>query len=85
MTMKYTMDKTIKQSILESQNTKVFLESIAKKFIKFDKAKKSCYFSLLENTTYDGISGVWEHILKPVHYYNKLKTISVDLGDSYLI
>ena len=58
MTMKYTMDKTIKQSILESQNAKDFLESIAKKFVKFDKAEKSQYLSLLKKTTYDEVSGV---------------------------
>ena len=40
MTMKYTMDKIIKQSILESQNAKDFLESVTEKFIKFDKVGK---------------------------------------------
>ena len=85
MTMKYTMDKTIRQSIPESQKAKDFLESIAEKFVKFDKAEKGRYLSLLEKTMYDGVSGVREHILKLVHYYNKLKAMNVDLGDSFLI
>ena len=75
MTMKYIMDKTIRQSVLESQKAKDFLGSIAEKFVKFDKGKKGHYLSLLENTTYNGVSGVQEHILKLVHYYNKLKTM----------
>ena len=85
MTMKYTMDKTIRQSIPESQKAKDFLESIAEKFVKFDKAEKGRYLSLLEKTMYDGVNGVREHILKLVHYYNKLKAMNVDLGDSFLI
>ena len=58
MTMKYTMNKTIKQSIPKSQKTKDFLKSIAKKFAKFNKAKNGCYLSLLEKTKYDRLSGV---------------------------
>ena len=66
--MKYTMDKTIRQSILESQKAKDFLESITKKFVKFDKDEKCYYLLLLEKTTYDGVSEVREQILKLVHY-----------------
>ena len=43
MIMKYIMDKTIRQSILESQKAKDFFESIVEKFVKFDKAKKGQY------------------------------------------
>ena len=79
------MDKTFRQSIPKSQKAKDFIESIVEKFVKFDKAEKGCYLSLLENVTYDGISGVWENILKLVLYYNKLKTMSIDSSDSHLI
>ena len=85
MTMKYTMDKTTKQSVPKSKKAKDFLESIVEKFVQFDKAEKGCYLSLLEKTTYDRFNGVQGHILKLVYYYNKLETMSVDLGDSYLI
>ena len=51
----------------------------------FDKAQKGQYLSLLEKTKYDGVNGVREHMMKLVHYYNKLKSLKVDLGDSYLI
>ena len=40
---------------------------------------------MLEKTKYDGVSGVREHIMKLVHYYNKLKSLKVELGESYLI
>ena len=74
------MDKTISLSLPESQKVKDFLESIVEKFVKFDKLKRvaiSHYYK--RKPTYDRVSGVREHILKLVHYYNKLKTMSVDL------
>ena len=40
MTMKYTIDKTIRQSIPKSQKAKDFLKSIAENFVKFDKIEK---------------------------------------------
>ena len=58
MTMKYTMDKTIKQNVPKSKKANIFLESIIAKFVKFDKAKKCHYLSLLEKITYDGVNGV---------------------------
>ena len=85
MVMKYTMEKTIRQSVPESEKAKNFLESIAERYVKFDKAEKGQYLSLLENTRYDGVSGVREHIMKLVNYYNKLKSMKVDLGDSFLV
>jgi len=51
----------------------------------FDKAQKGQYLSLLERTKSDGVNGVREHMMKLVHYYNKLKSLKVEVGDSYLI
>ena len=85
MVMKYTMEKTIRQSVPESEEAKVFLDSVAERYVKFDKAEKGHYLSLLENTRYDGVSGVCEHIMKLVNYYNKLKSMKIDLGDSFLV
>ena len=58
MIMKYTMDKTIKQSVPEFEKAKTFPKSIAEKFVKFYKVEKCCYLLLLEKTTYDGISAI---------------------------
>ena len=53
--------------------------------MKFDKVENGSYLSLLKKIMYDGVSGVWEHILKLIHYYDKLKSLNVDLGGSFLI
>lgn len=79
------MEKSIRQSIPESNNAKDFLKSIGDKFKIFDKAQKGHYLSLLEKTKYDGLGGVREHIMKLVHYCNKLRSMKVDLGEDYLI
>nr|KYP60045.1 hypothetical protein KK1_015493 [Cajanus cajan] len=85
MVMKYTMEKSIRQSIPENDKAKDFLRSVGEKFKTFDKAQKGQYLSLLEKTKYDGVSGVREHMMKLLHYYNKLKSLKVELGESYLI
>ncbi|XP_027342301.1 uncharacterized protein LOC113855049 [Abrus precatorius] len=40
MVMKYTMEKSIRQSIQESNNAKDFLKSVGDKFQTYDKAAK---------------------------------------------
>ncbi|KAG6645088.1 hypothetical protein CIPAW_08G099000 [Carya illinoinensis] len=39
---------------------------------------------LLITTTYDGVSGVREHIMKLTHFFNKRKGIKVELADNFL-
>ena len=85
MVMKYTMEKIVRQSVVDSQNVKTFLDSVAKKHVKFDKVKKGHYLSLSKKTIYDGASGVQKHIMKLVHYHNQLKSMNVDLRDSFFI
>ncbi|XP_027911427.1 uncharacterized protein LOC114170141 [Vigna unguiculata] len=85
MVMRYTMEKSIRQSIPDNDNAKDFMRSVGEKFKTFDKAQKGQYLSLLEKTKYDGVSGVREHMTKLGQYYNKLKSLKVELGDSYLI
>lgn len=36
-------------------------------------------------TTYDGVSGVREHIMKLSHLFNKLRQMKVELADSFLM
>ncbi|KAJ1376706.1 gag-polypeptide of LTR copia-type [Sesbania bispinosa] len=73
------------RSISENDKAKEFLRSISEKFKTFNKAQKGQYLYLHEKTKYDGVSGVREHMMKLVHYYNKLKSLKVELGESYLI
>lgn len=53
MTMKYTVEKTVKESIRDIENAKEFLTAVGEKYKKFDKAEKSKYMSLLAKTKYD--------------------------------
>ena len=53
--------------------------------MKFNKVKKGYYLSLLEKKIYNSVNGVREHIFKLVTYYNKLKSMKVDLGDNFFI
>lgn len=63
-------------SILKMDNAKRFLEKIGKKIVKFDMNEKHHYYlDLLNNTKYDGIHGVREHILFLTSYFNKLKDL----------
>jgi hypothetical protein len=85
MVIKYSMDKTIRQGILEQETAAGFLKAIGEKFKKFDKAQKGHYLSLLENTAFDGVGSVREHMMKLVNYFNKLKNLGLDLGESFLV
>jgi len=40
---------------------------------------------LLTTTTYDGVSGVREHIMKLTHFFNKLRKMKVELAYSFLV
>src|ERR1044072_2907411 len=83
--MNFTMGKSIRQSIPTTEKAKDFLKLVGEKFKTFDKAQKGQYLSLLEKTKYDGVSGVSEHMMKLLNYFNKLKSLKVELGDNFLI
>lgn len=65
MIMRYAIDKSIRQSIPDTDSTKKYLDAVGKRFTKFDKAKKGTLMKLLTITTYDGVSGGQKHIMKP--------------------
>ena len=83
MTTKFTMDKTIKDNVLETNNAKEFLEFVGNKFKKFDKTKKAYYLFFLTKTRYDGVFG--EHAMMLTNWYNKLKGMKVELGSDFLV
>lgn len=85
MVIKFTIDEIIRHGIPEKDTAVEFLKEVEEKFKKFDKAQKSHYLSLLDSTHYHGDSGVCEHIMKLVNYFNKLKSLGVDLGEFYLV
>ncbi|KAF7835789.1 Retrovirus-related Pol polyprotein from transposon TNT 1-94 [Senna tora] len=69
--LKYTVDKTIRQSVLENDTAVEYLKAIGEKFKKFDISQKAYYISLLDNARYDGVSRVREHMMK---MYGVLRT-----------
>jgi hypothetical protein len=85
MIMKYTIDKSIRQSITCIDSAKDFLATVGDKFTKFDKAENRTFMKLLTTTTYDGFSGVCEHIMKLTHFFNKLRQMKVELAFSFLV
>ena len=62
--IKYTIEKTIMQSIPEKETAVEYLKAVSEKYKKSNKAQKSYYLSLLENTHYDGVSCICKHIMK---------------------
>ncbi|KAG7987697.1 hypothetical protein I3843_03G147300 [Carya illinoinensis] len=71
MIMKYTIDKSIRQNIADTDSAKEYLDAVGKKFTKFDNAEK--------------VSGVREHIMKLTYFFNKLKGIKVELANNFLV
>jgi len=84
MIMKYTIDKSISQSIICTDSAKDFLAAVEDKFTKFNKTEKGTFMKLLTTTTYDGVSGVCEHIIKLTYFFNKLRQMKVVQADSFL-
>ena len=61
------------------------MDSTAKKYVKLNKAKKGYYLSFLKKTMCDIVHGIHDHIIKLVHYHTLLKSMNVNLRDSFLI
>ena len=70
MMMENCMDEVVYVSIPKVDTTKGLLKEMEKKFIKFDMNEKHHYLDLLNNTKYDGVKGVRDHIMLHSSYYN---------------
>ena len=71
--MRLSMDKKIKNSIPQYDNVKDYFAVVSKKFVVFDKAKKSNYMCLLTTTTYDGTTGIREHVMRMTNLAMRLR------------
>ncbi|XP_042484110.1 uncharacterized protein LOC122064472 [Macadamia integrifolia] len=85
LVIRHTIDKSIRESIIELKKAKDFLAAVAKKFQKSDKAKRGTYLKMFSNTKYDGVGGVCNHILKMTKYANKLPIMEVKISDAFLV
>ena len=81
MMMENCMDEAVYASIPKVGIIKGLLEEIRKKLIEFDK---NAYLDLLNNTKYDGVKGVRDHIMLLSSYYNKLKGLKMDIKEELL-
>ena len=84
MMMENCMDEAIYVIIPKVDTTKGFLQKIRKNFIKFDMNEKHHYLDLLNNTKYDGVKGVRDHILLLSSYYNKFKDVKMEIRKEFL-
>ena len=84
MMMENCMDEVVYASIPKVDTTKGLLKEIGKKFIKFDMNEKHHYLYLLNNTKYDGVKGVRDHIMLLSSYCNKLKSLKMDIGEVFM-
>ena len=78
------MDEAVYASILKVDTEKGLLEEIGRKFIKFDMNEKHHFLDLLNNTKYDGVKGVMDHIMLLSSDFNKLKGLKMDIGEQFL-
>ena len=85
MIMRLSMDKTSKNSIPQCDNAKDYLAAVSKIFIVFDKVEKSNYMHLLTTTTYDGTTGIHEHVMRMTNLAMRLRDVKVDIPNSYLV
>ena len=84
-TMKYPINRTIRDSIPACDKAKDYLATVGRTFKKVDKVEKGNYLRLLVNTQYNSVSRVREHIFKMTNYHNKLKDMDVNLLDNFLV
>ena len=78
------MYEAVYSSILKVDTTKGLFEEIGNKFIKFDMNEKHHYLYLLNNTMYDGVKGVRDHIMLLSSCYDKLKGLKMEIGKELL-
>ena len=83
MMMENCMDEAISISIPKVDTIKRLFKEIGRKFIKFDMNEKHHYLNLLNNTKYDGVKGVRDHIMLLSSYYNKLNDFKMDIGEEF--
>ena len=78
------MKDSIRDSIPNTENAKEFLEAI-NKYNKFSKNEKNELLNALHSIVYDGITGIREHTDKIVACYHKIRAISTELDEDYIV
>ncbi|XP_021979152.1 uncharacterized protein LOC110875262 [Helianthus annuus] len=83
--MKNSISPAISGAIPDAATTKEYLTNVVAQFQGTSKAQASTLILKLVTTKYDGISGIREHILKMNDMAQKLKGLSMEISDGFLV
>jgi hypothetical protein len=85
MFMKSHVTKGIRGSIPECKKVTEFMRAIEEQFVSFDKALASTLMKKLSSKTFDRSRSVREHIMEMRDMAAQLKSLEVDISDSFLV
>ncbi|XP_059441989.1 uncharacterized protein LOC132174333 [Corylus avellana] len=72
-------------SILECHKAKEFIQAVEEQFVSSDKALASTLMKKLSSKTFDNSRSVREHIMKMKDMSAQLKSLEVDISESFLV
>lgn len=85
MIIKNSISMPIRGAIPDSENARTYLESVEEQFKGTSKAHASTLILKMLTSTYDGTSGVREHIMMMNDIANKLKGMDMEISEGFLI
>ncbi|PON83006.1 hypothetical protein TorRG33x02_212120, partial [Trema orientale] len=85
MIMKHSIPETIKGAVPKVDNAKAFLDAIAKRFQKNEKAETSTMLNNLLAMRYKGKGNIREYIIEMSNLASKLKALKLELSDDLLV
>ena len=83
--IKRSVSRHLLSGLLETSNAKELFDAIGQGYLVFGIAKSGCLMKELIIIKYDIIEDVREYILKIIHLPTKLKSLKIDLSDSFLV
>jgi hypothetical protein len=85
MFMKSHVIKGIRGSIPECNKAKDFIKAVEEQFVSSDKALSSTLMKKLSSKTFDNSRSVREHIMEMRDMSAQLKSLEVDISESFLV
>ncbi|KAD3640646.1 hypothetical protein E3N88_29869 [Mikania micrantha] len=85
MVIKNSISPTIRGSIPNSENVKVYLDSVEEQFKGTSKTNVGILILRMLTTKYSGTGGVREHIMMMNDMANQLKTLDMEISKGFLV
>ncbi|CAH9062678.1 unnamed protein product [Cuscuta europaea] len=85
MIIKNSISVSIRGAIPDSDNAKIYLDSVEEQFKGTSKAHASTLILQMLTKKYDGVSGVREHIMMMSDMANKLKSMDMEISEGFLV